>query len=206
LGHTTLNSLAPCPKLLPDEKVPRCWASASDDCGGSLVSPESTTLYNGSEDTPDDDMSFLSSGVESVASHISGHILGAAINLKDFYIARKHSPQVQLSLKRLGNWNETVKSSQISAARLELRRRARSAAQVEVLMEELSLSVADPRFSRALRSQTGCLMDSNACDRGEGNETKEHVGLVSALSAESQLNAQGCTCTLVELRCQRLRP
>lgn len=195
LEYKTLDSLALFPKLLPDEEVPRCWNPASDDCDGSMVSPESTTLYNESEDMMDDDMSLLSSGVESVAStsRASGHIPGAAISLKDLSMAREHSPQVQETLKRFGDWNETVKFSQRSAARLELRRRARSAALVEVLMEELSLTVADPRFGRALRSQTGCLIDSNEGDREEDNETMEFMSLVSAQSADSRQSAHGST-------------
>jgi len=99
---------------------------------------------------------------------------------------------VQNNLKRFGDWNETVKYSQRCAARLELRRRARTAAvQVDNFIEELSSAVTDLRVNRVLPAHYIGHNELNGGARDEDSEITEFMSLVSAVSAESQLSAQG---------------
>jgi len=158
---------------------PESWTQIPDDCGAHKTSTAST-LFN--DDMVDDEMSLASSGSYTSKS---------AVSLQNLSIARGSTPQVQESLKRLGDWNETVKYSQRCAARQELRRRARTAtAQVETFMEKLSSAATDARMDRALPSQYTIHIELNEGQKNEDKEDMDFMSMVSALSVESRNSAQ----------------
>jgi len=168
------------PNMWPDEAVPRFLTQALDDCDGHNISPTSTTTFN--EDLVDDNLSLVSSGLESTLSCASL----SAVSLKDFSIASKSTQQTQESLKRFGDWNQTIKYSQRIVARHELRRRARTAAvQVETFIESLSSAVTNDRVDRVLVSQYS---DPKVLDYREKNEDSEDMEFMSMLSARSALS------------------
>jgi len=180
--HQGLDCTAMFPKMWPDEEVLQGCAEISDECSVRNTSTTSTMM--------DDEMSLVSSGLDSTGSYVSTSV----VSLKDLSIARGSTPQVQENLKRFGDWNETVKYSQRCAARQELRRRARTAAaQVETFMQERLFATTHMGVKQVLGSQCNVHAELNDGQKDEDKEDMDFMSIVSAqsaLSAESRISAQ----------------